>query len=243
MVSNCKKGFTQDNLIVLTMTQTQWGLNYCSSMGHVEVFLQGGSADGIILSSIEIKGDNSSAAPLKPESAEFVAGNKFRALFEKNRVIGLLLNPEEGSTHIIIVSFLLIDGTERFELTAKITIEEDEDNKEGQPSNLKLELSPPDWNMNFYTETDIVTAKIRGKGLEYIDLGSLEMEGDNSSATPLKGAQGVLEGDHVKTHFPKNKVLDLLLNPAEGTAHTVTVTFLVKGGNQRMGVSTVVHVQ
>ncbi len=97
--------------------------------------------------------------------------------------------------------------------------------------------------MNFYTETDIVTAKIRGKGLEYIDLGSLEMEGDNPSATPLKGAPGVLEGDHVKSHFPKNKVLDLLLNPAKGTKHTVTVTFLVKGGNQRMGVSTRVSVQ
>lgn len=188
-------------------------------------------------------GDNPSAAPLAADSAS-IKGDHIHARFPMNRVIGLLLNPEEGSTHIIIVSFLLIDGTERFELTAKITIEKDEDDgEEPLPSNLKLELSPPDWNMNFYTETDIVTAKIRGKGLEYIDLGSLEMEGDNPSATPLKGAPGVLEGDHVKTHFPKNKVLDLLLNPAEGTAHTVTVTFLVKGGNQRMGVSTLVHVQ
>jgi hypothetical protein len=116
---------------------------------------------------------------------------------------------------------------------------------EGQPSDLKLDLSPQNWNMNFYTENDIVTAKIQGKGLEYIDLGPLEMEGDNPSASPLKGDPGVLEGNgsHVKTHFPKNKVLDLLLNPAEGTKHTVTVTFLVKGGNQRMGVSTRVSVQ
>jgi hypothetical protein len=140
MVSNCKnnKDVSQEDLIVLTMTETQWGLNYSSSMGHVEVFLQGGSADGIILSSVEMKGDNTSAAPLKPETADFVSGNRVRALFEKNRVLALLASPAEGSIHIVIVSFRTEPGNESFEVTVQVTISIYVDDGDTSPLSLKI---------------------------------------------------------------------------------------------------------
>jgi hypothetical protein len=140
------------------------------------------------------------------------------------------------------VSFLVINGTERIELTAQITIEDDDDDGNIDPSALSLQLAPPDWNLNFSKSSGTVKALIRGEGIENIDLNTLEMKGDNPAASSLSGQSASLQGNHVSVDFPKNQVLDLLLNPAKGTSHTVTVSFLSKGSGQRFELSTQVTI-
>jgi hypothetical protein len=241
LVSNCKKGVSQADLIVITMTQSQWGLNYSSSMGHVEIFLQGESTNGIILTSIEMKGDNPSAASLKPDSADFVGGNRVRALFEKNRVLALLANPAEGSIHIIIVSFNTEPGNERFEVSTQVTVSNNVD--DGQTSPLTLEIDPDEWNLNYSHSAGTVEAFIRGEGIDQIDLNSIEMMGDNPDAMPLAAKSTDINNNHIHARFRKSQVIGLLSNPAPGTTHTIIVTYLFNGGTERMELSAIITIE
>jgi len=241
LVSNCKKGVSQADLIVITMTQPQWGLNYSSSMGHVEIFLQGESTNGIILTSIEMKGDNPSAAPLKPDSADFVGGNRVRALFEKNRVLALLASPAEGSIHIIIVSFNTEPGNESFEVTTQVTVSNNVD--DGQTSPLTLEIDPVEWNLNYSHSAGTVEAFIRGEGIDQLDLNSFEMMGDDLAAVPLAAVSASINNDHIHARFPKSQVIALLLNPAPGTIHTIIVSYLYTGGSERLELSAIISIE
>ena len=224
----------------LEIAPEEWNLNFTNSSGTVEAFIEGEGFDEIDLNSLQMLGDNPGAEPLAADSAS-LKGDHIHARFPKNQVIGLLLNPTEGSTHTITVSFLEQGGTERIELSAQITIEDDDDEEEPiDTSALTLEIVPPQWNMNYAGSTGQVKAFIRGSGLENIDLDSIEMEGDNGAATPLPADSATLNGDHIQAKFPKNQVLDLLSNPAAGTTHTVTVTFM--SGGQRQELSTEISI-
>jgi hypothetical protein len=241
LVSNCKKGGSQADLIVLTMTHTQWGLNYSSSMGHVEIFLEGESVDGIILASIQMKGDNPSAAPLKPESAEFVGGNRVRALFEKNRVLALLASPSEGSIHIVIVSFNTEPSNESFEVSTQVTVSNYVE--DGETSPLTLEIDPDVWNLNYTNSVGTVEAFIRGEDIEQLDLDSIEMMGDNPDAAPLAAKSASINNDHIHARFKKSQIIDLLLSPAPGTTHTIIVTYLYSEGTERLELSAVITIE
>lgn len=231
----------------LEIEPEEWSLNFDKSSGTVEAFIYGTDIDKIDLFSIQMLGDNTDAEPLAAISAT-LQGDHIHARFPKNQVIGLLLDPEEGSTHTIIISFLEIDGVDRLELTATITIEEDEDDEGGgddeeeEPSDLDLQLSPHVWNLNYDKASGNVKAKIRGEGLASIDLDSIEMTGDNSSAAPLIADSASLQGNHISANFPKNQVLELLLNPESGSTHTVTVSFTQEGGSERYEVSAEVSI-
>jgi hypothetical protein len=229
--------------LTLEIDPDEWSLNFTKSSGTVEAFITGEGIDKIDLNSIQMMGDNPSAEPLSANSAS-LKGDHIHARFPKNQVIDLLLNPAEGTTHTIIVSFLEIDGTERLELSAEITIIDDEDDDDGEidPTTLTLQLAPPQWNMNFSKSSGTVNAHIRGQGIENIDLDTIEMMGDNPDAAALPANSASLQGNHVQAQFPKNQVLDLLLNPASGTVHTVTVTFVGKQGDERLEVSTEVTI-
>jgi hypothetical protein len=242
LVNNCKKGVSQADLIVITMTQTEWGLNYSHSMGHIEVFLQGESVDGIILSSIEMKGDNPSAVPLKAESADFVGGNRVRATFEKNRVLALLANPAEGSIHIVIVSFRTEPSGESFDLSAQVTVRTyiDED---GETLPQTLEIDPVEWSLNFINSSGTVEAFIRGEGIDQIDLNSFVMMGDNPLAAPLAAISASINRDHIHARFPMNQVIGLLLDPQEGSTHTIIVSFLPTGGTERIELSAIITIE
>lgn len=240
-VSNCKKGVSQADLIVVSMTQNEWGLNYASSMGYIEVFLQGESIDGIILDSIEMKGDNSSAASLKAESASFV-GSSVRVLFRKNRVLALLANPSEGSIHIIIISFRTQPANERYDVSTEVTVNDYIDDG-GETSALTLEIEPDEWSLNFTHSAGTVEAFIRGEGIDQIDLGSFEMIGDNSLAAPLPPILVSINNNHIHARFPKSQVIGLLLEPAPGTTHTIIVGYLNNGGTERMELSAVITIE
>jgi len=211
----------------LEIDPEEWNLNFTGSNGTVEAFIEGDGIEDIDLSTILMSGDNPAAAPLAASSVT-IKGDHIHAKFPKNQVIGLLLNPEEGSVHTITISFYTVGGTELIELTAQITIEEDDDGEE-EPSDLSLQLAPDSWNTNYATGSGSVKAFIRGDGIENIDLDSFEMYGDNPAATPLVGTGAALNGNHIQVDFPKNQVLGLLVNPGNGSTHTVTVTFTMGG--------------
>jgi hypothetical protein len=242
LVSNCKKGVvSQADLIVLTISQPQWGLNYSSSMGHIEIFLQGDSVDGIILGSIEMKGDNTSAVPLKPDSADFVGANRVRALFEKNRVLALLANPSQGSTHIIIVSFKTDPSGESFDVTSQVTVSNYVEDGDTLP--LTLDIDPDEWSLNYTNSAGTVEAFLRGEGFDQVDTNSIQMVGDNPDAVPLAALSASIRGDHVHARFPKNQVIGLLLDPAPGTTHTIIVSYLLNGGTERLELSAVITIE
>jgi hypothetical protein len=219
----------------LEIDPAEWNLNFTNSSGTVEAFIRGEGIDQIDLDTIEMMGDDTSAEPLSANSAS-LNGDHIHARFPKNQVIELLLDPAEGTTHTIIVSFIEIDGTERMELSAEITIIEDDD--EINPSELSLEIDPDEWNLNFTNSSGTVEAFISGEGIDQIDLDSIEMIGDNPSAEPLSATSASLNGDHIHARFPKNQVIDLLLNPAEGTTHTITIRFLEINGTELLELST-----
>ena len=229
--------------LTLEIDPDEWNLNFTHSSGTVEAFISGEGIDKIDLDSIKMMGDNPSAGPLSAISAS-LNGDHIHARFPMNQVIDLLLNPAEGTTHTIIVSFLEIEGTEPLELSAEITIidDDDDDDDEIDLTTLTLQLAPPQWNMNFSNNSGTVNALIRGQGIENIDLDSIEMMGDNPAAAPLPANSASLQGNHVQARFPKNQVLDLLLNPAPGTVHTVYVTFTSIQGGDRLEVSTEVTI-
>jgi hypothetical protein len=209
----------------------EWNLNFVKSSGTVEAFIRGEGIDNIDLNSFEMTGDNPSMPPIPAISAT-LQGDHIHARFAKNQLIDLLLNPETGSIHTINISATKIGGTNRYELTADITIIADEE-EDIDPTELILEIDPDEWNLNFTKSSGTVEAFIQGEGIEKIDLNSIQMEGDNPTADPLPAISATLQGDHIHARFPKNQVIGLLLNPEEGSTHTITISATKINGIKR----------
>lgn len=223
----------------LELAPDDWSLDFPKSSGTVDALLRGPGIDMIDLGSLELSGDNPDATPLAATSAT-IQGDHIHARFPKNQVLDLLMDPQPGSMHDVTLSFVASGSDERLEVTAQVTIDDDEqgddngDDGEGDdnggdmstaPSNLSLQLSPDTWNLNYDKSSGTVTAFIRGDGLDRIDLSSITLAGDNPDAEPLAASQASLEGNHVRARFPKNEVLGLLDNPTKGSTHTVTIAF------------------
>lgn len=213
--------------LALQLDPAEWDLNFVKSSGKVQSFIRGEGIEKIDLTTIRMKGDNPAAAALNPETVD-LNGDHIRASFPKNLVIGLLNNPTEGSQHIITVTYMEIGGTVPIELTATIIVT-DEDGDDLEPGELTLQVSPLEWNLNYYKSTGTVSAFIRGAGIENIDLTTIQLKGDNTAAIPLISLSAKFSGDHVRATFPKNQVLGLLLEPVSGSQHTVTVGFTCAG--------------
>lgn len=222
-------GDDESTNFTLEIDPSEWSLNYSNSAGTVEVFLEGEGIGNIDLNSIEMAGDNLSAAI--PADSVSINNNHIHARFPKNQVIDLLQDPAEGTFHTVVVSFLETGGTERNELSAEISIE-DEDGI--VPEELELEIEPDEWDLNFTKSNGTVQAFIEGEGIENIDLSSIEMAGDNPLAVPLPAESVSINGDHIHAKFPKSEVIGLLLDPADGTVHTITISFLETGGTERL---------
>lgn len=100
------------------------------------------------------------------------------------------------------------------------------------PAALSLSLDPGEWNLNYDRSQGTVEAFLRGEGFDLVDLDTIEMEGDGDGG-PLAAESASRQGDHVHARFAKNRVLDLLADPAPGSMHTVVVTFMEAGGDER----------
>ena len=224
----------------LEIEPEEWSMNYSKSSGTVEAFIEGDGIDKIDLDSIQLKGDNSEAQPLDTVSVS-INGDKIHARFPKDQVLDILNDPQEGSTHQLTLIFKESGTDQELELTTNITIEEDDD-VTIDPEDLELEIEPEEWSMNYSKSSGTVEAFIEGEGVEKIDLSTITMSGDNTAATPLAADSASLKGDKIHARFPKNQVLDLLLNPEEGSTHTITITFMTTD-NQQIELTAVITIE
>lgn len=118
----------------------------------------------------------------------------------------------------------------------------EDDERTLDPAALSLQVSPDHWNLNYDNSQGTVEAFLRGEGFDLVDLGSIEMEGDGDGG-PLAAESATAQGDHVHARFAKNQVLDLLLDPAPGSIHTVIVTFMEQGGSERFALEAVITIE
>lgn len=235
-------GGSSTSVFQLEIDPLEWSLNFDKSSGTVEAFIRGDDIEDIDLNSFTIKGDNTAAEPVAAENASR-NNNHIHARFAKNTLIALLLNPEPGSTHTVTVSFLNSETGQTVELTADIAIEDDDDNTGIVITELSLEIDPDEWSMNYGKSNGTVEAFIEGEGIENIDLSSIEMMGDNTAATPLAAVSASINGDHVHARFAKNQLLELLLNPEEGSTHTITISFIDSETGERLELTAVISIE
>ncbi len=235
-------GGTAELDLQLEISPDDWNLNYAHSSGTVTAFIRGTGFQEVLLDSIVLEGDNPDAMPLDPVSATR-QGDHVKAAFAKSQVLDLLDDPQPGSMHTVTLTFEVdrqMGQMDALSLDDQVTIEADntgdgggdggDDGSGDQVGNLVLQLSPSSWNTNYATANGSVTAFVRGDGLDQIDTDSLELSGDDEEADPLPATFARLEGDHVRAQFPKNQVLDLLMDPTSGSEHTVTLHLTANDG-------------
>lgn len=94
---------------------------------------------------------------------------------------------------------------------------------------LRLQLSPDTWNLNYENSSGTVTAFIRGQGFRDVILESIVLVGDAMDAEPLEPVSASRQGNHVRARFAKSEVLGILDGPEDGSVHTVALRFEVDG--------------
>jgi hypothetical protein len=108
----------------LDVKPDSWNTNWTNSAGTVEAFLRGTGLRNIDLSSIELIGDDPSAAPVRPVSAR-LTGNHILARFPKGEAFESLDDPDRGERHEVKIRFSVTgaDGSSTEEtLTDRVVI-------------------------------------------------------------------------------------------------------------------------
>lgn len=208
-----------------------WNLNYDRSAGTVEGFLRGEGFELVDLTSIEMVGDDPEAEPLPADSASR-QGNHVRARFPKNQVLDLLLDPEPGSMHTVLLTFTAEGDDERFELPVEVTIvgdDDEEDEGEDDAVDLSLQIQPDTWNTNWLKSNGTVSALIRGDGWEDVDLDSVVMIGTDPAAGELAPESVSAQGNHVRARFGQKEAFESLLDGDTGQTHVIVIRFTVDG--------------
>lgn len=222
----------------LAIDPDHWNLEWSASAGQVTAFIRGEGIDTIDLSSIVLLGDDPAAAPLAPIRATR-EGEHVKAQFAKSEAIDRILDPVVGTVHTVSLRFQLA-GVETT-LTDEITIVGGDDGDGDDDGPLRVEIQPDHWNTNYPDSEGWVTVFIRGEGNDDVALSSVVMVGDLASAEPLPAASATREGNHVRAHFPKSRVLSILDNPVAGSVHEVTIRFDLDGaGTERTDRVTIV---
>lgn len=221
----------------------EWNLNFEGSSGTVEAFIRGDGFELVDLASIEMVGDDPAAAPLPATSASR-QGDHVRARFPMNRVIGLLLDPQPGSVHTVLLTFSAEGDDERFELAVEVTIENDDDDGEDDDGeddggeddggddgvvDLTLDIQPDTWNTNWRNANGTVSALIRGDGFEDVDLDSVVLIGTDPAAAPLVPQSISAQGNHVRARFGQSDAFATLLDADTGQTHVIVIRFSVGG--------------
>jgi hypothetical protein len=217
----------------LEIDPLEWSLNYTKSAGTVEAFIRGDDIDKLDLTAFKMKGDNPDVEAIDALTAS-INNNHIHVRFAKSLLMALLLDPAEGTTHSITVIFTNAETSEELQLTVDITIEEDDDEEEPEPTELTLDIEPDEWSLNFVKSSGLVKAFLYGEGLDTIDLESIKMMGDNPDVEPLLADSATLKGDHIQVRFPKSQVIGLLLDPEEGSTHTITILFTITESGEEL---------
>lgn len=89
-----------------------------------------------------------------------------------------------------------------------------------------LELHPDVWNLNWAHSAGLVTAFVRGDGVDAIDPATVELVGDAGSALPVDLR---FVGSQLQAQFSKLDALGTLGDPQAGDVRTLTLQFSAGG--------------
>lgn len=98
-----------DGPLEIQLSPDSWNTNWTRSSGQLTVFVRGEGFDLIDPETVVLVGDDLTALPLEPRRAS-IQGNHLQAKFDKGDAFELLLEPNKGTTHTVILQFEL-DGT------------------------------------------------------------------------------------------------------------------------------------
>jgi len=223
----CKKSAgASGSAIVLDMGAATFKSSYAGSGETIEIKLRGEGVEKILTDSIRLSGDNSSAQPIQPLHA-LLRGDYVSAEFAGTEVNSVLSSTADGSTHTVVISFSTTDNSRLQEVSALVTISNDNNNSSS--GNYTFSLDPSQWSLNYDRSNGTVEAFIEGDNLDRIDLNSITLSGDDSNAEALAASSVSINNDKIHARFPKSQLTALLLDPQEGSTHTVTLSFMVTG--------------
>jgi hypothetical protein len=203
-----------------------WNTNFAHSQGFVEAFIIGADAANVDLGSIMLSGDSATAAALAPASTR-QEDHHAVARFTMAAAIALFTNPKPGETHTLTLSFT-VNGTS-MQLTDTVRIVGPGGPSGGGGGSLQLRIAPDVWNTNFSHAEGTVAFFIIGADVNMIDLKSIQLTGDLSTAAPLSPVNVRREDHHVVARFAMEDVIALLNNPMPGEMHKVTLSFTLNG--------------
>ncbi|MEA2599120.1 MAG: hypothetical protein QOF89_112 [Acidobacteriota bacterium] len=223
----------------LQIQPDEWNTNWAHAEGLVQAFVRGTDASKIVLASVKLASDQ--GGPISPRSAR-IAGGQLVASFSKSDAIGLLTAPKRGDRATVTLSFDV--GSDHKQLTDQIRIVGPDDGSGGPgqgSGELRLDLDPDDWNVNWAHSSGFVHAFLRGPGLKDVDLATVRLVGDKTSADPLAPSDVRLVGNQIAARFAKSAAFATLDNPKPRETHTVKIRF-TQGGTQKE-LSARVHVE
>jgi len=212
--------------LTFQMRPDVWNTNYPKSQGFVEAFIIGAGAADVDLGSIMLSSDSATAAPLAPASTR-QEDSHVVARFTMAAAFALLANPKPGETHTLTLSFTAKGASKQLTDTVRIV-------GPGGPSgggggSLQLRIAPDVWNTNFSHSHGTIAFFITGADVKGIDLKSIQLTGDSSSAAPLSPVNVREEDHHVVARFSMPDALATLNDPKPGEEHKVTLTFTLSG--------------
>jgi hypothetical protein len=207
-----------------------WNTNWEHSGGTVSAKITGNDLAAIDLGSIVLVGTDPAAAPLPALRAE-LHGNHVRAFFAKDDALATLDTPARGELHRVEVEFDQDGAPQSLVDTVRIVGPggDDDDGDDEEEVDLRLDIQPDAWNLNWRKSRGTVTALIRGDGLSTIDLTSIVLVGTDPAAAPLPALRAKLSGNHVRAWFSQSAALATLDTPKRGEAHEVTIRLTADG--------------
>lgn len=209
-----------------------WNTNWAHASGLVQAFVRGADASKIVTGSVKLASDQ--GGPISPRSAR-IAGGQLVASFSKSEAIGLLTAPKRGDRATVTLSFDV--GSDHKELTDQIRIVGPDDGNGGPGQGngeVRLDLDPDDWNVNWAHSSGVVHAFLRGPGLKDVDLASVRLVGDKASAEPLAPSDVRLVGNQIAARFAKSAAFATLDNPKPRETHTVKIRFTQAGAQKEL---------
>ncbi len=210
----------------------EWNTNWAHASGLVQAFVRGADAGKIVTGSVKLASDQ--GGPISPRSAR-IAGGQLVASFSKSEAIGLLTAPKRGDRTTVTLSFDV--GSDHKELTDQIRIVGPDDGSGGPgqgSGELRLDLDPDDWNVNWAHSSGVVHAFLRGPGLKDVDLTTVRLVGDKASAEPLAPTDVRLVGNQIAARFAKSAAFATLDNPKPRETHEVKIRFTQAGTQKEL---------
>lgn len=105
--------------LAIQVSPDSWNTNWTRSSGQLTVFVRGEGFDLIDPETVALVGDDPAALPLEPRRAS-IQGNHLQAKFGQADAFELLLEPNKGTSHTLLIQFELDGVATELEATVRV---------------------------------------------------------------------------------------------------------------------------